>query len=177
MSLEDIQAKEDFFKYYAAAPIFFGFSDKPIEGLEDLLKTWNDQVTMKIGDISEQMNDAFIEASEIYESLINNDIKVKFNEFDLDGSGGIDTHELSELSKKLGKDLSPEDLDANFKEIDIAGNGMIDIHEFARWYFSGMKFANFHTTKMSITPEQMQQWADLTVAGDAARKWSNPNSS
>ena len=59
------------------------------------------------------------------------------------------------LTVKIGNELSEEDLDKALAAIDEDGNGVIDIYEFARWYFSGMKFENMHSTKLSITPEQI----------------------
>jgi len=152
METADIE-KEALYKYYSSAPIYFAFTEEEKPGLGDLMKSWNDRIDMKIGDVSGTMMDAFIEASEMYENVINNDIKVKFNEFDTDGSGGIDKAELKELSKRLGHEIPDEDLDEALKNLDLDGSGIVDIHEFAIWYFSGMKFENLKHTKMSISPE------------------------
>ena len=94
-------------KYYASAPIFYAFDDDKDdeEWVLQFKAQCFEKVVVKIGPLSQQVPDAFIEAVEIYESLLNNDVKVAFNNFDTDGSGGIDKKELGELSKKLGNEL------------------------------------------------------------------------
>ena len=140
--------KYEMIEYYSSAPIFYAFNDGQNEcDMFDGEKCF-EKVVVKNGPLSQQVPDAFIEATETYESLLNNDVKVAFNNFDTDGSGGIDKKELGELSKKLGNELTEKDLDEALKTLDLNGDGVIDIHEFARWYFSGMK--SFGSFKRSL---------------------------
>jgi len=91
------------------------------------------------GDSAENIVKAVEEATKEYDTLLNNDVKPAFAEFDKDNSGAIDKAELQELSKKLGNELKEADVETALKDLDLNGDGVIDIDEFARWYFSGMK--------------------------------------
>ena len=85
---------------------------------------------------------------EAYKAKKEGEVRQAFNEFDADGSGEIDKHELQALSKRLGAPLSDEELDTALKDLDLNGDGVIDFEEFCRWYFTGMKPYNCSTRSM-----------------------------
>ena len=140
-SLEDVEMCEEYYQYYAVAPVCFIFSSaEGDDGIHKLFKEWNDKVIFKVAtDAAQGMSDSFEEAKALYAKLLDSDVKPAFNEFDKDQSGSIDKAELGELSKKLGNELTDADLTTALKDLDLNGDGVIDIDEFARWYFSGMK--------------------------------------
>ena len=53
-----------------------------------------------------------------------------FDEFDADGSGEIDVHELGTLVKEIGVECSEEELRGLVDEVDDDGSGEIGFHEF-----------------------------------------------
>ncbi len=53
-----------------------------------------------------------------------------FKRYDADGSGTIEAHELGEVMKELGQQLSPAELSKMIDEIDTDGSGEIDFEEF-----------------------------------------------
>lgn len=140
MEKDDLEMSQEFYEYYAAAPIYYAFTDNEDGDVNSLLKEWNDKTVVKAGDGQVQnIVAAFAEASAQYEKLFNDDVKPAFAKFDKDGSGAIDKAELKELSKDLGNELSEGDLNTALKDLDLNKDGVIDVNEFARWYFSGMK--------------------------------------
>mmetsp|Transcript_11045 Transcript_11045/g.11140 ORF Transcript_11045/g.11140 Transcript_11045/m.11140 type:complete len:109 (+) Transcript_11045:337-663(+) len=60
-----------------------------------------------------------------------------FKAFDLDGSGYIDSNELAEVSKELGKALDSAELDECLKDLDQNKDGKISYEEFSQWWLSG----------------------------------------
>ena len=56
-----------------------------------------------------------------------------FESFDRDGSGTIDTEELSLLLKQLGMPMQPAEVESA-EEIDGDGSGEVDFEEFYHWY-------------------------------------------
>ena len=52
-----------------------------------------------------------------------------FDEFDADGSGEIDVHELGTLIKEIGVECSEEDLRGLVDEVDDDGSGEIGFDE------------------------------------------------
>lgn len=69
----------------------------------------------------------------------NNDpefIRKKFDEFDLDQSGTIDTRELISLCKSLGAELTRDQAEAAIKMLDKSGDGFVSLEEFTAWWSS-----------------------------------------
>ena len=65
--------------------------------------------------------------------LVNNNVQ-----YDADGSGDIDCHELKTLMAQLGHDLSDEELTEMIKAVDDDQSGQIDYEEFCQ-LFKGVK--------------------------------------
>eukprot|EP01047_Picozoa_sp_COSAG01_P015763 COSAG01_NODE_794_length_13545_cov_7.323070_1_plen_1644_part_10 len=61
-----------------------------------------------------------------------------FTSIDTDGSGSLDREELSQLSKKVGRDLGEAELDAAMLEMDTGSDGQVDVEEFVTWFKSTM---------------------------------------
>lgn len=57
-----------------------------------------------------------------------------FKEFDRDGSGSIDTKELSDLCRKVGRPLTKKELGDALTVLDKDKNGTIDFEEFYNWF-------------------------------------------
>lgn len=64
-------------------------------------------------------------------------MKKVFKDFDLDGSGFIDSNELAEVAKSLGKALDSAELDECLKDLDMNKDGKISYDEFSKWWLSG----------------------------------------
>ena len=68
-----------------------------------------------------------------------------FDEFDTDGSGGIDRTELAALTRQLGSPFTEQELDEAMREMDEDGSGDVDFEEFSAWFSdadkSGSKLA------------------------------------
>jgi len=64
-------------------------------------------------------------------------IVTKFNEFDSDKSGSIESHEMSKVAESLG--IDPNDLDfvESLKALDLNGDGEISLPEFITWWKVG----------------------------------------
>jgi len=62
------------------------------------------------------------------------ELKQKFDGFDSNGSGAIDSDEFQSLVRALGVDFSEEYLLTAFLAIDVNGNGRIDFGEFKSWW-------------------------------------------
>ena len=62
------------------------------------------------------------------------DAREAFDNYDADGSGAIDSAELSQLMKLLGEQPSPEELERVIQEVDDDKNGVIDFTEFLSLY-------------------------------------------
>ncbi|KAJ9473475.1 Caltractin [Diplonema papillatum] len=71
--------------------------------------------------------------------LTDDQIKEAFNLFDTDGSGAIDSEEMSLALKGLGfGEYSKNEVDRMVREIDLDGNGLVEYHEFAQMVKSRM---------------------------------------
>lgn len=57
-----------------------------------------------------------------------------FNDFDKDGSGGLDAAELQTLAASIGIMWDASQVEEAVQAIDSDGNGVIDIKEFATWF-------------------------------------------
>jgi Ca2+-binding EF-hand superfamily protein len=60
-------------------------------------------------------------------------LDIIFAQFDKDGSGDIDIHELTALSKELGQEWSAAQTDEVMKEMDGDGSGTVDAKELRDW--------------------------------------------
>jgi len=75
----------------------------------------------------------FYGAAEKFSQFSREDIDVfiqSFREYDLDGSGTIDDHELDLAFKSMGQGASPDKIKSIIKEVDANGNGVIEWSEF-----------------------------------------------
>eukprot|EP00285_Hemiselmis_virescens_P000080 CAMPEP_0173378604 /NCGR_PEP_ID=MMETSP1356-20130122/1744_1 /TAXON_ID=77927 ORGANISM="Hemiselmis virescens, Strain PCC157" /NCGR_SAMPLE_ID=MMETSP1356 /ASSEMBLY_ACC=CAM_ASM_000847 /LENGTH=412 /DNA_ID=CAMNT_0014331725 /DNA_START=41 /DNA_END=1279 /DNA_ORIENTATION=+ len=66
----------------------------------------------------------------IPEDQLSAKIRNKFEQFDLDKSGGLDKDELSDALAEMGRKPAPEELQDMFEMFDADGNGTIEIDEF-----------------------------------------------
>ena len=64
MEKDDLEMSQEFYEYYAAAPIYYAFTDNEDGDVNSLLKEWNDKTVVKAGDGQVQnIVAAFAEAS------------------------------------------------------------------------------------------------------------------
>jgi len=66
----------------------------------------------------------------IPEDQLSAKIRAKFEQFDIDHSGGLDKQELNDALAEMGRKPSPEELNDLFEIYDADGNGCIEIEEF-----------------------------------------------
>jgi hypothetical protein len=64
-------------------------------------------------------------------------MKKVFKAFDTDNSGFIDSNELIQVAKELGRNLSNDELEECLKDLDQNKDGKISYEEFSRWWLSG----------------------------------------
>ena len=57
-----------------------------------------------------------------------------FKQFDIDGNGKIDRHELTQIIKKTEDDILPTEIDTLLESYDVNLNGVIDFDEFIKIY-------------------------------------------
>jgi len=81
------------------------------------------------GELLQHLNTEYATLDEI--------MRKAFKAFDLDGSGYIDSNELAEVSKELGKALDSAELDECLKDLDQNKDGKISYEEFSQWWLSG----------------------------------------
>jgi len=72
---------------------------------------------------------AYAELSEIISKV--------FTSFDKDASGFIDSNELADVAKELGRPLDSAELEECLKDLDQNKDGKISLPEFSRWWLSG----------------------------------------
>ena len=75
----------------------------------------------------------FIEMMQRYENdpaAMDDDIRLAFRAFDLDGNGQIDRDELKQVLEKLGESLTDEEIAEMIAEADTNGDGVISYEEF-----------------------------------------------
>lgn len=62
------------------------------------------------------------------------EVEAKFDEFDIDGSGKLDTAEFAELCAALGSSLSRNELESALLTLDTNRDGVISRPEFLAWW-------------------------------------------
>jgi hypothetical protein len=62
------------------------------------------------------------------------DARTLFDELDADGSGFLDSGEIEELCKQMGRKLGKKELAKAMTEIDIDGNDEVSFSEFEAWW-------------------------------------------
>jgi Ca2+-binding EF-hand superfamily protein len=67
-------------------------------------------------------------------SLNEQEIAAKFQSFDRDASGSLDTAELAKLCQSLGSPLSHNELESALFILDKDGSGVIEYSEFLVWW-------------------------------------------
>jgi Ca2+-binding EF-hand superfamily protein len=75
----------------------------------------------------------FLEPAKEFPEFSRNDIDafiLAFKEFDLDGNGSIDAHELGLAFEIMGQGVHPDQLKKIIAEVDSDGNGTIEWVEF-----------------------------------------------
>jgi hypothetical protein len=77
-------------------------------------------------------------------------LRIFFQQYDLDGDGGIDLGEFTKMLARIGlPNLHPVDAEGLFKRFDRDGSGSIDIQEFAAYWTDS--FIDTSTKVRSIT--------------------------
>jgi hypothetical protein len=62
------------------------------------------------------------------------DIKASFAEYDVDGNGQIDRHELAAVARKMGVKMNGAQLDEAMSIMDSDSSGGVSLAEFKAWY-------------------------------------------
>ena len=70
---------------------------------------------------------------DIYRSTVTDAIE-KFNKFDDDKSGSLDTDELGKLMTKMGIEIDDDGMQKCLQEIDEDGSGSVSMEEFIQWF-------------------------------------------
>jgi len=63
---------------------------------------------------------------------LEEEVKIAFDFFDLDGNGYISMMELKQVASELGEELTESEIDEMIREADADGDGQVDYHEFLR---------------------------------------------
>jgi len=82
---------------------------------------------------AQKLQDSQVELNDMESGEKGEFIKKTFNDFDRDGSGGVDANELPNLLKSLGLELSQPEIDSALLILDTNGSGKIDYEEFKDW--------------------------------------------
>ncbi|MAG86047.1 MAG: calcium-binding protein [Flavobacteriaceae bacterium] len=61
-----------------------------------------------------------------YTKALEEEVRVAFEFFDLDGDGYISMAELKEVALELGEELSEDEIDEMIREADVDGDGLVD---------------------------------------------------
>ncbi len=64
-------------------------------------------------------------------------IKSKFTEFDLDGSGAINTEEMKQIAVSMGEDVNSAEFKESMLALDFTDDGEIQFTEFCSWWKIG----------------------------------------
>lgn len=77
---------------------------------------------------------------------LSEQIRQRFNMWDLDHSGALDRHELTEALAEMGKRPTEETMDEFMKSFDLDGNGTIELDEFEHMVRSNIAASTAHCT-------------------------------
>ena len=104
--------------------------EEVMRGMADMKCTVKDSVSHS-HEILENCSSILVSYfASIPEDQLSAKIRSKFEEYDLDKSGGLDKQELSDALAELGRKPSPEELNHMIEMFDADGNGTIEINEF-----------------------------------------------
>jgi hypothetical protein len=92
------------------------------------------------------------------EKVLKEQVQAAFQQFDTDGSGTLDTKEISAIAKAVGKTFSQEELDKMCAELDKDGNGTVDYAEFEAWW---IKTFSGELVEGSNLAAVLAAWADM----------------
>lgn len=63
---------------------------------------------------------------------LEEEVRIAFEFFDLDGNGYISMSELKQVASELGEELTEAEIDEMIREADADGDGQVDYNEFLR---------------------------------------------
>eukprot|EP00933_Yihiella_yeosuensis_P034110 TRINITY_DN27655_c0_g1_i1.p1 TRINITY_DN27655_c0_g1~~TRINITY_DN27655_c0_g1_i1.p1 ORF type:complete len:367 (+),score=53.75 TRINITY_DN27655_c0_g1_i1:140-1240(+) len=109
-------------------------------------------VAAAMADVDRSASDSLVKkAAKLYNLRedVMDDIKRKFDEFDLDKSGAIEYSEFEQMIRKLlgvknNADLPKVRMERFWNEIDSDGSGEVDFIEFTEWYLKYFSNKNPH---------------------------------
>ena len=148
---ESLELMDEFYKYCSKAPVYTFLAPAAHKAVLSGFNPKANFVEFDAADLKgklAQFCKAFDWATGEVKRLLDNDIKVKFQEIDTDKSGVIEKDELGKLSANMGNPLTDEELQLALVDLDLNGDGVIDLFEFSEWYFSGMKPLSSQTRAM-----------------------------
>jgi len=87
------------------------------------------------------------------------DLRLAFKMFDLDGDGCISTADLKAIMGMLGNDLTEHEVDIIYSHLDTNANGLIDFEE-----FEAILFPNYRRPNMIVKQKQKKRSQKLAVA-------------
>lgn len=87
--------------------------------------------------VSEATKDSFgmADYEEFRHWISENDVRLLFRMFDIDGNGSIDGKELQAIFNVLHPEWTPENVHKILQEADLNGDGRIDYDEFLTWTY------------------------------------------
>lgn len=110
-------------------------------------------------------------------------MKKIFKSFDKDNSGFIDTAELADVAKELGRPMDADELEECMKDLDINKDGKISYEEFSKWWLSGRQglssfmrrllafklsttkfFGNIQSSLQSVLEEAKNEVVDINTS-------------
>jgi hypothetical protein len=100
-------------------------------------ETFAEAATYKAKAFTEGEAGALLEYFKHEYSQLEEVMKKVFKAFDTDNSDYIDSAELKEVAKELGKPLDAAELDECLKDLDQNKDGKISYEEFSQWWLSG----------------------------------------
>jgi hypothetical protein len=112
------------------------YSDAPIKAY--LGKTLYDQAAGQhctaftedqVANLLENLNTQYQQLDEVINKV--------FKTFDKDGSGFIESKELAEVAKELGRPLDAAELEECMQDLDTNKDDQISLDEFRKWWLSG----------------------------------------
>ena len=67
-------------------------------------------------------------AKQKYAKALEEEVRVAFEFFDLDGNGFISVTELKQVALELGEELTEGEIDEMIREADVDGDGQVDFN-------------------------------------------------